>query len=284
MFRMRPALILLLLASLTLVGCDKSKEISLAKAKEHVEALAKAATQDVAEVKNGLPAGAKYLVPLYQKEQKPADDLSAVREALDRARGKVQDLRVAKSTFFALVADDGTVLRNDQEQDRMAGKNAFKAFPELKQALSGKYLETRGSMLEAAGVNGPDGQWIAAAPVVVDGKTRGLYVSGWSWSSYAYRLETAARGQAKSEVMNAGSKKEPLLYVYVVVDDAAYGAPVSPEVNAKAILAEKPLEHAQGDAVFAKTVDITGRDFGLAVKRVPALGKDVAIAVLRSET
>ena len=68
------------------------------------------------------------------------------------------------------------------------------------------------------------------------------------------------------------------------VVDAAYGAPVSPEVNAKAILAEKPLEHAQGDAVFAKTVDITGRDFGLAVKRVPALGKDVAIAVLRSET
>ena len=124
----------------------------------------------------------------------------------------------------------------------------------------------------------------SSAPVVVDGKTRGLYVSGWSWSSYAYRLETAARGQAKSEVMNAGSKKEPLLYVYVVVDDAAYGAPVSPEVNAKAILAEKPLEHAQGDAVFAKTVDITGRDFGLAVKRVPALGKDVAIAVLRSET
>ncbi len=166
----------------------------------------------------------------------------------------------------------------------MAGKNAFKSFPELKQALSGKYVETRGSMPEAAGVNGPDGQWVAAAPIVVEGKTRGLYISGWSWASYAYRLENAIRSKVKSEVLNNSSKKEPLIYVYVVVGDQAFGAPVSPEVNAKAILDEKPLEHAQGDAVFAKNVEITGRDFGLAVQRVPALGKDVAVAVLRSET
>jgi hypothetical protein len=139
-------------------------------------------------------------------------------------------------------------------------------------------------MKEAAGVNGPDGQWVAAAPITVDGKTRGLYVTGWAWSSYAYRLENAIRSKVKSDVMNNSGEKEPLLYVYVVVGDQAYGAPVSPEVNAKAILDEKPLDHAQGDSVFAKTVVITGRDFGLAVQRAPALGKDVAVAVLRSET
>ena len=32
----------------------------------------------------------------------------------------------------------------------MAGKNAFTSFPEAKQALAGKYVETRGSMPEAA--------------------------------------------------------------------------------------------------------------------------------------
>jgi hypothetical protein len=30
--------------------------------------------------------------------------------------------------------------------------------------------------------------------------------------------------------------------------------------------------------------EIEGRDFGIALRRVPALGPDVAIAVVRSET
>lgn len=268
--------------TLSLPACDGDKKLSQSKAAEHVASLVETATGDVQEIKNGLPEGAKHLAKLFEGGAAPKDDLPAVREALDKARNKVQDLRVAKSTFFALVDDQGTVLRNDQDQDLMAGKNAFQSFPGLKAALDGKYVETRGSMPEAAKVKGTDGQWVAAAPIQVGDKTRALYATGFSWSAYAYRLENSLRSSVRSSM--PANKKEPLIYVYVVVDKQVFGAPVSPEVNAQAIATGDPLAKAQGDAVFSSVIEITGRDFGLGVKRAPALGAEVAVAVLRSET
>jgi hypothetical protein len=78
--------------------------------------------------------------------------------------------------------------------------------------------------------------------------------------------------------------KVPVLYVYVLVGDAAFGAPVAPVINGKAISAQHPLERIQGDQVWASPLEIEGRSFGVAVQRVSELGPDVAIAVLRSET
>lgn len=264
-------------------ACDGNKKLSAAKATEHVAFLAEAAQTDVQEIKNGLPEGAKQLGSLFERQGALKDDLPAVREALENARNKVQDLRVAKSTFFALVDEQGTILRNDQQQDLMTGKNAFQSFPAIKQALEGKYVESRGSMPEAAAVKGADGQWVAAHPVQSGGKVRGVYLTGWSWSAYAYRLENALRSTIKSEATKANAKM-PLVYVYMVVERQAFGAPVSPEVNAKAIADQDPLGKAQGETPFVTTIEITGRDFGLAVRRVPALGSDVGVAVLRSET
>jgi hypothetical protein len=273
---------LVVLASL--FGCDADKKKSLAAAKEHAASLSDTIKTDVEEVRNGLPAGTKHLAKLWEGDKVPKDDLKAVREALETARNKTQDLRVAKSTFFALVDDQGVIVRNDQEQDQMVGKNAFQSYPGLKDALGGKYTETQGSMPEAARVKGADGQWVAAAPVTVGDKVRGLYVTGWSWSAYAYRLETSLRSTVKSS-LESETAKMPLVYVYVVVGDAVYGAPVSPEVNAEAIAKQKPLGKIQGDdGSFETTLEITGRDFGLGVKKTPLLGKEVAVAVLRSET
>ncbi len=266
-----------------LAACTPSSKVSEAKAKENVGFLAKAVKEDVQEVRNGLPKGAKHLEPLYQGDKKPSDDLKAVRGQLELARDKVQDLRVAKSTFFALADPSGLVIRNDREQDRMAGKGLFKAFPKLAEAAKGKYVETHGSMPEAAGVKGPDGQWAAAAPVEVGGKVVGLYVTGWSWAAYAYRLENAIRDKVTSDIAKHGGKV-PLLYVYVVVGKNAYGAPVSPLINAKAIEKRNPMSHIKGDGIYGAQLQITGRDFGLAVKGMPVLGPDVGVAVLRSET
>ena len=201
------------------------------------------------------------------------------------ARGKVQDLRIAKSTFFAVTDLSGTVIRNDQEQDRMAGKGLFQAFPALVEAKN-RYVETQGSLAEASGVRAPrpDGQWIAGAPVRVDGVVKGMYVTGWAWTSYAYRLEFALRSQIRSELKDKREENEPLVYVYMVTGKAAFGAPVSPEINATEIAKLDPLAHARGKDTFSQKLDIEGRTFGLAVRRTPTLGNDVGVAVLRSET
>lgn len=264
-------------------GCAKTGEISQQKARAHVELLAKAAVTDVEEVRHGLPLGAKQLES-YFAQDKPGENAVAAKEALDLARNRVQDLRTAKSTFFFIATKDGLVLRSDLEHDNLASKNFLGVFGDLKSAAGGKYTETRGSMPEVAGVRGrSDGQWAAATPIMKGSEVAGLYVTGWSWSAYAYRLENQLRSTVKSEAA-AAKAKEPLVYVYVVVDKETYGAPISPDVNAKAVKDSGLMSKASGEAVVDTQQEIEGRDFGIALRKVPALGSDVAIAVVRSET
>ncbi len=280
-----PTVALIAASFVVCVGCTKTSEVSKQKARAEVELLAKAAVVDVEEVRRGLPLGAKQLEAFFAlPDDKAQGDAAAAKEALNTARGRVQDLRTAKSTFFLIADNNGLILRSDLEHDALATKNLFGAFGDLKSASSGKYVETRGSMAEAAGVRGrTDGQWAAATPVMKGTAVAGVYATGWSWSAYAYRLENQLRSTVKSEAA-ATNTREPLVYVYVVVDKETYGAPISPDVNAKAVRESGLLGRATGESVVDAAQEIEGRDFGIALRRVPALGTDVAIAVVRSET
>jgi hypothetical protein len=281
----RRTLLALLTLSLLSPSCKDTAKISMTQASTHVAFLAENATKDVEEVRTGLPQGADLLAASWKADPSIGTDLNALSDALQTTRRKVQDLRLAKSTFFAMANDDGIVLRNDQEQDRMAGKSILTSFPALEGAKN-RYTEAVGSMPEASGVRAPraDGQWVAGAPLRIDGATKGLYVTGWSWSSYAYRLEFSIRGKIRSELSDQHAAKEPLIYVFVLVDKAVYGTPVSPEVSRSALAMADPLAKTRGDEIYTDKIEITGRTYGLAVRRVPALGPGVGIAVLRSET
>lgn len=266
------------------LGCENSGRTSAKRALEHVEFLANAAIRDVGEVRRGMPAGAAALAPLFAEAAPEKPGAVDAREALIRVRARNNDLDSAKSTFFLLAAADGTILRNNLEQDEMAGKNLFEVYPETKQALSKDYAEFRGSWDVARGVNGrEDAQWLATARIDdPEGQPVGLFVSGWSWSSYAYRLEVALR----SEIL--GNTKEgdkvPLTYVYVIVGERAYGTPIAPVVNGQAIVKLHPFEKVKGTETWTTPLEIERRDFGLALRKIKEFGDDVAIAVLRSET
>ena len=234
-------------------------------------------------MRQGLPRGAEEMAKLWSSEGNPLTDPEVARRLLTRTQSKVQDLRVAKSTFFALATPDGTVIRNDREQDRMASRPLFPSFPELARAASGEYVEALGAMPEAHGVKGkPDAEWVAAQGVRVGDAVQALYVTGWAWSSYALRLEFALRGQIERD-MRDKRENVPLLYVFVVVGKEVYGTPESPEISARAISERDPLAHLGPDGSFSTLLDITGRRFALAVQPVPELAPQVAIAVLRSE-
>jgi hypothetical protein len=281
--QLKAVVALLALGSYSL-GCSKDIERSVGAASQHAPMLAETATKDVTELRSGMPEGARFLSVLFRSKTAPKDDLSEVRAELDRTRNKVIDLRVAKSTFFALVDRDGTILRTDREPDLMSGKNLFVAYPVLKPVLDGTTVEGVGSMPEAAAAKGrKDGQYVRAVPISEGGAVVGVYASGWSWTAYAYRLENALRSEIRSKLKNERDK-EPLIYVYLIVENEVFGAPVSPQVNADAIRKLNPLTKVSGEAVFSTPLEITGRDFGLAVKRATSLGQNVAIAVLRSET
>lgn len=261
-------------------GCKKSSAVSAEKASEHAAFLAKAVETDLGEVRTGMPAGAQLLQAYFDAGE--FQDAAAALEQLEKTRAKVQDLRVAKSTFFALVDGKGNVIRSDQEHDALAGKNLSQAFPEISRALAGRFVETRGTMDEAAWVRGrKDSQWLAAQPVGAAGAVKGLYVTGWSFSAYAYRLENQLRSQIRSSLDPDG--KEPLVYVFVVVDGKAFGAPITPEVNAQAV-ERQAFVKTEAKTPAKIELEITGREFGAAFVSTPGLGKGTGVAVLRSET
>jgi len=272
-------------AALLLISpaCKKQSAVSAEKAKASLPALTKATHEDVAEVRRGLPQGTKFLLPIFSTGKPAAEDPHAARNALETARSKVQDLRVAKGTFFAVTDEKGVVIRDDDDEDTLAGHALLPSFPGLQPALAGQYVETRGAMTEVAGVRGrADGQWVAAQPVLQGSDVKGLYVTGWSWSAYAYRLERALSSNLRSAL--AENEKMPLTYVYLIVGKDVFGTPISPEVNAQAIAGLSPLNNASTTAPTSFELEIAGREFGLAVELAPDLGKDVAVAVLRSET
>jgi hypothetical protein len=108
-----------------------------------------------------------------------------------------------------------------------------------------------------------------------------VYVTGWAWSSYARRLEAALRTKILDEEKPTN---EPLYYVYIVDGDGVFGSRNSPEVNAQAIQKLDPQKLASDETPVTRELEITGRTFGLGLKRLPVLGPKVLLAVLRSET
>jgi hypothetical protein len=273
------------LAFLVLLCCQRTDQATVERALAHAKELAEMAQKDASEVRKGLPLGAQELAKRWAAGGGDlTTDPEAAREALNHARNKVQDLRVAKTTFFAFATPDGRIVRNDREQDLMAGAALFPVFPGLERAAQGPYVEALGVMPEAHGVRGkPDAEWVAAVGVDVGGRIRGLYVSGWAWSSYAYRLEFSLRSRMTIE-LHGKRENLPLLYAFVLVGDQVYSAPEAPEINARAIAERKPLENLTADGTFSTLLDITGRTFALGVQRALDLAPGVAIGVLRSET
>jgi hypothetical protein len=268
-------------------GCTDSSKISERKATEHADRLAKLADTDVDEVRRGLPLGAKALGQLWDGQADPTADPGAVRRALDRVRDQDRDLTVAKSTFFALTDDKGTVIRSDQEPDALAGRSLTGSYPEAVKVLSGVAVETVGAMAENAGARtGGDQQWVAAAPVRDRaGVVRGMYATGWSFRRFAYHLEEALKHDFMEEALKAHDTrfKAPLIYVFVFVGPEVYGAPVTPLVDSQALQGlDLPAKTADG-VTFHQRIEITGRAYGLGAKQVPKLGQSAGIAVLRSE-
>jgi hypothetical protein len=274
------------LAALALsVGCTDSSKISERKATAHAQRLAKLADDDVDEVRRGLPSGAKALGQLWAGDADPKADPGAVWRAMNRVRDQNRDLTVAKSTFFALTDDKGTVIRSDQDPDVFAGKSLTAAFPALVKVLSGETVETLGTMAEAAGARtGGDQEWVSGAPVRDRaGVVRGIYATGWSLRRFAYHLEETLKHDFTEEALK-GSFKVPLVYVFVFVGSKVYGAPVTPLVNAEELEKLDLVAKTVDGRTFHERIEITGRAYGLGAMRSPKLGADAGVAVLRSET
>jgi hypothetical protein len=283
-----PALSALALTALALgaAGCDDDRKASEQDAVDVVTQLAPVLKEDVAQVRRGLPEGAAKLGPMLDADT--LANLASLRRAIGRARAEVNDLAVAKSTFFSFADGKGEVIRSEADPDVLAGKSLIvkEAFPALQKALdpASGVVEAYAGFTDLYQVKkGPDLVWAAAVPVKdAKGQVEGMFVTGWSLRALAYHLETSAKMAVTAAAEKQGKKLPPLLYVYVVKGKTAYGAPLTPEVNAHAVEGlDLPGKTAGGP--YRGSLEITGRVFGVAGVKAPELGDDAALAVVASE-
>lgn len=274
---------LLIAFVLVCLGCRDQAKLSAEHAAIDASGLQALVDKDVDEIERGMPLGAKNIATVVAGGADPHQDAAGVRKALQHMRRDVMDLSVAKSTFFALADPSGLAIRNDLEQDVMAGQNLFAVFPALARAKDG-YVTTTGAFPDASSKNGPDEDWIAAIPVKrEDGTTGAVLVTGWTYRYFARHLQESLKDRLNEEARKSGDEgKVPVFYVAVFDKTGVYPAPLTPAVNEKA-LAELELlpKSAQGSATG--TVTITDRAFGWAAVRTPRLAPDTGIVVLRSE-
>lgn len=273
----------LLLGALALTACDEGRKLSEQGAADELALIAPVVKEDVEQVRKGLPQGAKLLGGL------DADTLgtpAALQKAVAGARAHVPELAIAKSTFFSYVDAAGTVVRSEADPDLLAGKPVIKSFPALQKALdpASGVVEAFGEMPEMRGVKtGVDLAWAVGHPIKDDkGTAKGMFLTGWSFRSFAYHLEETAKRHVNDATKKAGKKLTPIVYVFMIKGKTAYGAPLTPDVNAQAIEGLGLLEKTAAGP-FRTNLEITGRVFGAAAQRTPELGDDAAVAVLLSE-
>ncbi|AUX20584.1 hypothetical protein SOCEGT47_010560 [Sorangium cellulosum] len=279
----RPLVLGWALTAALVTGCQDDGKTSQKHAAELCAKLAPVVAEDVRQVRTGLPAGSQKLAELTDVD--PGANLLALQRAIAGARASVKDLQVAKGTFFSFADPSGTVLRSEADPDMLANRSVLAAFPELRKVLApgSGVVEAFGEMQEMRGVrNGPDLQWVAVHPVQGSGSAlKGLFVTGWSFRAYAYRLQEAAKHEIAELAKRDGLKSIPLLYVFAWKGGKAYGGPVTPDVNTEA-LEKLDLSAKTASGPWSGTVEITGRTFGAAAQRTPELAPDAGVAALVS--
>jgi hypothetical protein len=271
------------LLALGFFGCKDQGKITAQRAQENASSMAKLAETDVAEIERGLPEGAKKLSAIYVKGADLRQDPPAVRTALIKVRRDVPDLNIAKSTFFALADDKGVAIRNNLEQDAMAGQNLMLVFPELSKVGQSPFVVTTGAFAGTSTPTVPDKDWIAAVPVKIDDKVVGIFLTGWSFRRFAFHLQESLKHDLAEQLQkDHDTGKLPILYVMVFDKSGVYGAPQTPAVNEKA-LTDVDLVGKTATGPAQGVLNITDRDFGYGAARVPKLGVDTGIVVLRSD-
>lgn len=277
------ALLLVALASAALGACHESGKLSEQKAVDACAKLVPIVAEDAAQVRRGLPVGAAKLGSLVDTD--PGGNPAGLQRAIAGARASVHDLAVSKSTFFSFADPTGVVLRSEADPDMLANKSVLAAFPSLKKAIdpASGIVEAFGEMPELRGVrNGPDQAWVVAHPVKdPKGDVKGIFVTGWSFRSFAYHLEQTAKRDAV-EVAKQTGRPAALLYVFALKGPKVYGAPVTPDVDTEA-LEKLDLFGKTSAGPWRGRVEITGRTYGAAAARTPDLAPDTGVAVITSE-
>jgi hypothetical protein len=220
------------------------------------------------------------------------DQAKTAGAAFDELRNKSDDLRSAKRSYFALTDVNGDIVWVDDPNWVVVGRKFGVAFAEAKELLAGKKKYAAG----AGRYGGADPEALTlfeAAPVTKADAVLGLLVSAWEVHEIAEdlqrQLQTDLAMKTVKPKVRAKAKDKyqlaldtPDLWVAVFGKDYVWlqeGVPQPLEDGVKAV----GLYAKTASGAWNGTFDVLNRGWGAAAKRVPALGPDMGLAVLRNE-
>lgn len=246
----------------------------------HVDSLARAlpiaATALSAKIDKGLGLEeAKLLGPVF-----------------DELRNKSDDLRSAKRSYYAIADVNGDIVWVDDPNWVVVGRKLGVAFPDSKELLAGKKKYAAG----AGRYGGADPEALTlfeAAPLVKGDAAIGLLVSGWEVHEIAEDLQRQLQTDLAMKTVKPKVRAKPKdkyqlaldtpdLWVAVFGKDYVWlqeGAPQPLEDGAKAL----GLHAKTAGGLWTGTFDVLNHGWGAAAKRLPSLGPDMGLAVLRND-
>lgn len=265
-------------------GCDDGGKKSEAVAAESLDIVMPLLERDIGQVRKGVPEGAKLLAKKLPGD--PVGSRQELQKAIADSRKAVDDLAFAKVTFFAFASPEGVVLRNETDPDRLVEQNIVKSFPALDKARDPKagMVEAFGEMEALRGVKkGPDLAWVVAHPIVPEdgAEAKGMLVTGWSMRLWLRGIEQQLITKLGEQAKERKQNNVPVAYVFLLKGAGVYADPDRADSLAEAIgKLDLVAKSASGDVKLVQEID--KRMFGVAARRVPALGDDAAIAVAAS--
>jgi hypothetical protein len=241
----------------------------------HVDALARA-----------LPAAAEQLSAKVVTDVRA--DASMLGPQFVTLRDKVDDLRSSKRSYFVLSDLGGEVVWIDDPAWKIVGRK-LAGFPAVKEALEGKKYATGSGQFGGASEEALT--FVEASPITKDGKPVGALVAAWEANEAAEDVQRQlaiqlAQQNAPAKVrIKAKDKLQmamdmPELYVVLFKGKFVYSQEDTPQPLIQSLQAVDLLAKT-ANGTWQGTFDVQNRGWGGAAQRLPALGSDVGLAVVR---
>ncbi len=248
-------------------------------AARHVTSLARALPQAAISLSAKLSSDK----PDFHNESK------AMGASFTELRDKIDDLRSAKRSYFAIADASGEIVWVDDESWTVVGRRLAIGFPAVQEVIDGKPFATGGGKYGGAAEDALT--FVEVAPLVRAGVRVGLLVAAWEAHDAAEDLQRQlqtelamktvkpkVRAKAKDKYQYA--LDQPDLWVAMFRGGNLYFAEDAPQPlvdGAKTI----NLLAKTANGPWNGTFDVMNKGWGAAAKRLPSLGPDVGVAVLR---
>lgn len=275
------------LAAFPLAGCkskaDKQAELAVKDLDDVLDVVEKRHVQGLARA---LPQAAKDL-----GAKLAGVDLEKEAAAFPALRDKVDDLRSAKRSYFAVVDQGGEVQWVDDPAWPVVHRKIALGFPAVQTVLDGKSEYEKG-IGRYGGADEAATTFVEAVPLrKADGTKLGALVACWEAHDAAEDLRrqllTKLLQQSAQPVKRVKAKDklklmldQPDVWVGIFRNQWLYLQDDAPQPLEQALEAQGFFEKTKGGA-WHGTFDVMNKGWGAAAKRTPSLAPDVGIVVAR---